>query len=245
MSCYKGINYLDYGSKDKKAIVFLHGWGQNIEMMKFLSDYFLDYRLILIDLPGFGKSMEPDYVYSVYDYAFVVNDLLEFLNVINPIMVGHSFGGKVALVYAYKYNLSKLILFAPPFICHKRKLIFKEKIIKWFIKLPHFSFVKNFLRRHTGSSDYRNASVMMRKVLVKHVNTDITLEVSKINVPTLIIWGYNDKAVSYFDGLKLNSLIKDSKLITYFNCGHYAYLESLNRTANIVRKFIDSETHLC
>ena len=67
------INYKDYGKKDSEAIVYLHGWGQNIEMMKPLGDNLSDhYRVTIIDLPGFGLSSEPDYAYTIFEYANIL-----------------------------------------------------------------------------------------------------------------------------------------------------------------------------
>ena len=95
------INYKDYGKKDGNAIVYLHGWGQNIEMMEPIANPFeKSNRLIILDLPGFGASEEPKEVWSIEDYADMVHELLKELNVEKPNMIGHSFGGKITLMYA-------------------------------------------------------------------------------------------------------------------------------------------------
>ncbi len=87
-----------------QAVVCLHGWGQNTEMMQFIQDYLsARFRVINLDFPGFGQSAEPDRGYSVDDYALWLHDLLESLHVDNPILIGHSFGCRVALVYANQY----------------------------------------------------------------------------------------------------------------------------------------------
>ena len=89
-----------------------------------------------------------------------------------------------------------------------------------------------------GSTDYRNASPKMREILVKHVNTDISDKVSKIKCPTLLIWGTQDEAVPYEDAQELEKLIKDAGLVTYEGCTHYAYLERLQQTINVLKSFI-------
>ena len=82
------INYIQYGNKKGKEIVLLHGWGQNIEMMKPVGDGLQDkYHITIIDLPGFGKSAEPKESFSLYDYYEVVKELLVRLKVKNPTMV--------------------------------------------------------------------------------------------------------------------------------------------------------------
>ena len=92
-----------------------------------------------------------------------------------------------------------------------------------------------------GSTDYRNASPIMRDILVEHVNTDITSLVKKITCPTIIIWGDNDKAVPIEDAYELSSYIKDSAVIKYDGCTHYAYLERLGQTINIIESFIKGD----
>ena len=72
------VNYLDYGNKKKDAIVLLHGWGQNIEMMQMLGEPFKnEYRIIIVDFPGFGLSPEPKRVMDVNDYTILIEELLK------------------------------------------------------------------------------------------------------------------------------------------------------------------------
>lgn len=232
------INYTDEG-RGKNTLVFLHGWGQNINMMDPVATPFKkNNRVIIIDLPGFGHSEEPKTVYTVYDYASCVNKLLNKLKATNITLIGHSFGGKIALVYATKYDIKKLVLLASPYKKERKDLSLKEKLMK---KMYQISFLKKLgdkLKKHIGSTDYKNSSEMMRKVLVSTVNTEIKDEISKITVPTIIIWGTDDKAVPYSHGEELSHLIKDAGLITYEGGTHYAYLERLEQTINIIKSFI-------
>ena len=79
---------------------------------------------------------------------------------------------------------------------------------------------------------------MMRDILVKHVNTDITEDIKKITCPTIIIWGTQDNQVNIENAYLLNQMIKDSAVIEYENATHYAYLEDLNKTIKIIKAFI-------
>ena len=79
---------------------------------------------------------------------------------------------------------------------------------------------------------------MMRKILVAHVNLDLTNELKNVKCSTLLIWGTNDQAVDYEDALELEKSIKDCGLVTYEGCTHYAYLERLNQTINVLNSFI-------
>ena len=231
------INYIDYGSGDN-TLVFLHGWGQNIEMMKPVGDKIKNNRIIIIDLPGFGDSPEPNTIWSMYDYADMVHELLDSLDVSNPILLGHSFGGKISLIYASKYKTNKLVLFGSPFKQNIKKLSTKTKILKSLKKVPGLNKLEGFAKKHIGSRDYKQASPFMRKILVDHVNLDITEEVKKIKCPTIIIWGSLDEEVPIEDAYELEKLISDAAVIEYPGCSHYAYLENLGQTVNIIKNFI-------
>lgn len=232
------INYIDYG-EGGNTIVLLHGWGQNIEMMKPVGDKLKkSNRIIIIDLPGFGESREPDTIWTMYDYADMVKKLLDELNIENPIMIGHSFGGKISLIYASKYKVNKLILFGSPFKKEVEKLSTKTKVLKSLKKVPGLNKLEGFAKKHIGSRDYKEASDFMRKILVEHVNLDITEDVKKIKCPTLIVWGTNDAEVPIKRAYELEKLISDAAVIPYEGCTHYAYLERLGQTVNIIKSFI-------
>ena len=235
------INYEDYG-EGKKTLVLLHGWGQNIEMMKPLGDKLKKHnRIIIIDLPGFGESKEPNEIWTMYDYADMVKELLDSLKIKNPILIGHSFGGKISLIYASKYKVEKLILFGSPYKQNIKKLSTKTKILKKLKKVPVLNKLEGFAKKHIGSTDYKQASDFMRKILVEHVNLDITEEVKKIACPTLLVWGSMDSEVPIEDAYELEKIMKDAAVIEYPGCSHYAYIERLPQTIKVIKSFIGDE----
>lgn len=234
------MNYVRY-KNGKQSVVLLHGWGQNIEMMKPIGNVLTDKDVIIIDLPGHGKSKEPDKVLLLDDIVEMIHDLLDELKVENPVLIGHSFGGKLALLYASKYKVKKLVLLASPFERKQNPNSLKVKLLKKAKSLPGMDKVAEFAKKHMGSEDYRNASPIMRDIMVKHVNTDITEEVKKIKCPTIIIWGTNDKAVPIEDAYKLEKLIKDSAVIQYDGCSHWAYMERIGQTNRIIKKFLEEK----
>ncbi len=232
------INYVRYGNISGKSIVYLHGWGQNIAMMKPVADPFSEeFDIIILDLPGFGDSEEPKSVWLLTDYVECIHELLVSLNIENPIIVGHSFGGKLGLLYASKYKVNKLVLFASPYKKEIEKLSLKTKVLKSLKHVPVINKLEGFAKKHIGSTDYKNASIIMRKIMVEHVNTDITDEVKKIKCPTLIVWGTKDEAVNVNSAYELEKLIPDAGVVIYEECTHYAYLERLNQTINVLWNF--------
>ncbi len=235
------VNYIRYGKKSKDTVVLLHGWGQNIEMMKPIGDAIQNnYDVIIIDLPGHGKSDEPKYAWNVDDYVECIKQLLDKLEVKNPTLIGHSFGGKTSLLYASKYKVKKLILFGSPYKKEITQLSLKTKILKTAKKIPVLNKLEGFAKKHIGSTDYKNATPLMRNILVNTVNLDITEQVKKITCPTLIVWGDLDDQVPVEEAYELENLISDSGVVVYENCTHYAYLERLNQTINVINSFLES-----
>lgn len=233
------INYIEYGKKTGQAIVLLHGWGQNIQMMDPLGKPLSkENRIVMIDLPGFGESEEPNTILSISDYADIVHHLLESLKINNPILVGHSFGGKISLLYASKYPTKKLILLGSPFRKGLQKVPLKTKLLKAMKKLPGMQKIAEKAKKYIGSTDYKNASSTMRAILVEHVNLDITEEIKKINCSAILIWGTMDAEVPLSEAYVLESYMKDAAVVEYEGCTHYAYLERLAQTINIIKSFI-------
>lgn len=233
------INYIEYGNKKGKPVVLLHGWGQNIEMMNPIGKGLeKDYRIIILDLPGFGKSSEPTYGYTVYDYYELLCEFLDKLKVKNPILIGHSFGGRLAIIYSAKRKVEKLVLLSAPFRRSTKKNSFKVKLLKFMKKIPVIKELEAYMKTKIGSTDYRNASPMMRTILVNTVNEDLTEYLKQIEVPTILIWGDLDTAVSVEDAKYAESIMKDAGLIVYEGCTHYAYLERIDQTINVLKSFL-------
>lgn len=241
MFCYKNRNifYSYVNNNSKKTLVYLHGWGQNIKMMEPIAKPFSKIEnTLILDLPGFGKSEEPKETWSLEDYADMVHCLVNKLKIKNPILIGHSFGGKIAIVYASKYKVEKLILLASPYKASTKKVSLKVKLLKKAAKVPILKNIANQIKKNMGSTDYRNATLRMRDILVKHIHTDVRENCKNIKCPTLLIWGTNDQAVTLDNAYELEKLIQDSAVIEYPNKTHYAYLEDLNKTIKIIKAFI-------
>lgn len=233
------INYINYGNKSGRDVVLLHGWGQNIEMMKPLGDGISsEYNIYIIDLPGHGNSSEPKFAWRLIDYAEALNKMFKELKIKKPVLVGHSFGGEISLLYSSMYEAEKVVVLDSPFRPIIKKLSLKTKILKTAKKIPVLSKFENFAKKHIGSTEYKMATPIMREILVNSVNTDLTDEVKKIKIPTLIIWGTNDDTVPLEDAYALEKLISDVGVIPYEGCTHYAYLERLGQTINILKSFI-------
>lgn len=217
------INYIQYG-EGTKDILLLHGWGQNIEMMKPLGDYFSDkYRITILDLPGFGQSSEPLNAWTITDYSNMLEEFIRLLEIKKPIVIGHSFGGRLAIRYSSNNSIEKLVLFGAPCIRTHNELPLSVKILKALKKLPILNSIGEIMKNFIGSRDYKAASPVMRQTLVEIVNEDLSEYARKIEEPTLLIWGESDTEAPIEDAKELEKILLDAALITLPGT-HYAYL---------------------
>ena len=230
------VNYIQYG--EGKDILLLHGWGQNIEMMKPIGDALCDkFRITILDFPGFGDTTEPKEPWNIEKYSLLVEMFVKKLEIKKPIVMGHSFGGRVAICYSSRNPIEKLILFGSPCIRIKEKLSFKVRILKSLKKLPGMNGLAEYMKKFIGSRDYKAASPIMRQTLVEVVNEDLSKYAREIEEPTLLIWGEYDTEAPVRDAKELEKIMIDAALIVLPGT-HYAYLENLPRVISILNNFI-------
>ncbi len=231
------INYIQYG--EGKDIILLHGWGQNIEMMKPLGDNLSNkYKITIIDFPGFGKSEEPKTAWTIDEYKEMLEEIIKKLKIKCPIIMGHSFGGRVAIRYSADNKIEKLILFGSPCIRKQQELPLKTRILKKMKQLPGMDNIGEKMKKYIGSRDYKAASPIMRQILVNTVNEDLSEYAKKIAKPTLLIWGDNDTEEPVEEAKDLEKIMPDAGLVVLPG-SHYAYLENLYQVINIINTFLE------
>ncbi|WP_289762424.1 alpha/beta hydrolase [uncultured Duncaniella sp.] len=242
------LHYTD-SEKGEKTVVMMHGWGCNHTTLASIERVALScgYRVINVDFPGFGDSQEPNDVWGVEEYTRQIEALTKELGIKTPIMLGHSFGGRVGILYASRNQVEKLILVDAAGIKPKRSLKYYWKVysFKAIKRLMYLFLGKETAEKHldarrakAGSSDYANASPMMRRILSKVVNEDLTDKLQHIKAPTLLIWGENDTATSLSDAKKMERLIPDAGLVSFPGCGHYSFLDNPMQFAAVLRSFL-------
>lgn len=234
------INYTQYGNKKGKNVVLLHGWGQNIKVMDVIGKRLDKYFYITnIDFPGFGNSEEPKKALTIYEYEEILYELLKKLKIDNPILIGHSFGGRVSIIYASKHKVEKLVLLGAPFRVKDKKQSLKTKILKILKKLPILNEYEDYFKSKIGSTDYRNATSIMRETLVNVVNTDLTDNLKEISTPTILVWGTNDVEVPIEEAMYAKSIMKNAALIELHRGTHYAFIEQIDRLIKILENFFE------
>ena len=230
-----------------RCVVLLHGWGQNGSMMEPIAQNFdKDFRVVNIDLPGFGASDAPLKPWGVYEYTDFLKDFFVALNIENPILIAHSFGARLAIIYASRYPTQKLVLTGAAGIKPKRTLgyhvrVRTYKIAKTIFKLPGLSKHQESMRRFFGSSDYRAISGVMRQSFVKIVNEDLTKLLSDIHCPTLLVWGDKDDSTPLWMGKLMEKKIPDAGLVVFEGEDHYAYWNQIARFNKICDVFLADE----
>lgn len=242
------LRYDCYGD-GPHAVIVMHGWGCKASTMDLLAKAATlpQTTVYNLDLPGFGESSEPPASWGVYDYAELIEDFVKALGLDKVSLIGHSYGGRIAIVYASRNPVEKVILVDAAGIKPRRSLKYYTKVYSFKLAkhaLPYLVGQKkadeiiNGMRRKAGSSDYSQASNVMRAVMSRSVNQDLTKHLPAIKAPTLLIWGEKDTATPIRDARKMERLIPDAGLVSYPEAGHYSFLDRPAQTAAVVSNFL-------
>ena len=242
------IYYEKYGNS-KEIILILPGWGNTRSTFTNIINYFKEnYTIYIIDYPGFGNSPTPNKDLTIYDYTNIIRSFMKKLNIYNPIIIAHSFGGRIATLLSgyYKEQIEKIIMIDTAGIKPKKTLksFLCEKLYK-FLKhclklLPKIKqeYYKQKLLSIFSSNDYKDLPNGMHQTFKNIISVDLTYYLKYIESKVLIIWGKLDKDTPLKDGYKMNSLIKDSALIIYPYATHFSYLEYPFLTNKIINEFL-------
>ena len=242
------INYTDIG--EGTPVLLLHGWGSSCDVYNgFINTLKGRCRLVAPDFPGCGGSDIMSEPWTLDDYCDFVLKFMDAVGLKDPIMMGHSHGGRVTLYMTAKGMVDppKIVLLDAAGLIPKKS--FKQKfraksfkVIKTLLTLP---LIKNFsggllnkARRHYGSADYNAAPEVLRRTLVCLVNTDIRDILPNIKCPSLLIWGENDTATPLEDAKTIEKLIPDAGLCVIKGTGHFSFCERPFEANAIINSFI-------
>lgn len=241
------IYYEKHGNKNKNILI-LPGWGNTRNTFhSIINSLKKDYSIYIIDYPSFGNSPIPNKELTIYDYAELINSFIKEKNIINPIIIAHSFGGRITsiLIDKYKITNNKIILIDVAGIKRiKLKTLIKQKLYK-LLKLLIKTLPKNkqyFYRKKLlnifSSTDYKNIPITMKNTFKNIIKIDLKKHYKNIKNKTLIIWGYNDIDTPIKDAKYLNKVLINSQLIIYKNSTHFSYLEYSDKTIKIIKTFL-------
>lgn len=232
------------GSGD--PVVVLHGWGGRIESMAPVVDCLApSFRVVAVDLPGFGESPVPAGAWGTPDYAEYVHDVITSLGVERAHFVGHSFGAKTSLYLAATHRdfVTKLVVVgasglrkAPSLKARAKRAASRGARVAGRLGGPGRA-LRDTLYDRLASQDYKDAGEL-RPILVKVVNEDISNLLPNISASTLLVWGTEDDAVPIAHAKAMESLIPDAGLVLFEGAGHFAYLDERDRFCRVVRHFL-------
>lgn len=222
-------------------LLLLHGWGCDAAAVAKLQKHLVrQFTTYAIDLPGFGLSTAPEAIWGSAEYADLIAQFIGANNIINPILIGHSLGGKiiVELVARNLANIRKIVLISSAGVRLPRPFklslkIYFFKMVKFLARLP---IIKNIFgsrlelyKKRFGSVDYRNASGQMRSILVKVINEDITALLPQVKVPTLLLWGDQDTSTPLAAGAIMHKMISGSRFRVFTGSGHFPFLDNYEK----------------
>lgn len=248
----KGLKIFFNALGEGQPLILLHGWGTDSQIWESTASALSSSgQVISFDWPGFGQSDFPSQAWSLDDYAQTLKKIIDELKLKKPTLLGHSFGGRVAIKFATTHPkaIKKLILVSSAGIKPKHGIVWWSlflgaKVGKTVFKIPPLSFffpkVRRFFYQTTKRTDYLNSG-KLKKTFLKVIKEDLTPLLTKISVPTLIIWGEKDQEVPLKHAQILLNQIPQAKLHLLKNSGHFPFLEEPEKFVEIVKEFLKKQ----
>lgn len=242
------VKYTDEGTGP--IMLLLHGWGTTgTDFDDLARQLRTSHRVIRLDLPGFGGSERPRQAWHVTEYATFVARFLDKIEVdALDTLVGHSFGGRIAIkgLATSVLSASRLVLIGAAGVKHSdetKNIALKAvaKSGKAILSLPVLnkfaSTARKKLYKSIGSEDYINAGPM-QQIFLNTINEDLSSYAQDIVIPTLLIWGSEDDQAPLADAEFYQSQIGDSHLKVVYGAGHFVHHDDQAQVSAWIEEFI-------
>lgn len=240
-----------YTAGQGEPLVVIHGglgdartWLDNIDILAS------KYTLYVPDLPGFGESQLLDSDHNIPSFTEFVEDFTNNLGLYKFNLMGHSIGGGIALNYALKFpaKVKKLVLVSS--LCLGREIAFWIRLIsvpakvigsaivavlkttKWLINnlIIPVKFVMPLSRANVNLG--ANIATFKEQTLV------LAKQLSRLNVPTLVVWGAKDQIVPVKQAYAAALAIPDCQLKVFENQGHDIHRDAINEFSFVLMGFL-------
>lgn len=233
------------------VLLILHGWGSSSNSWTRIQGELAKdgFCVVCLDMPGFGETSPPSEAWGVDSYASFVLTFIDSMSVERIVLLGHSFGGQVAVKIAAEHPeiVEKLILVAPAVFRQETGL--SQKTLSALAKAAGslmYLFPIDKLRNNARSllymmlrrRDYLRAEGVMRDVFGRVVREDVSGLACKITAPTLLLWGEQDNLVPIEDAHALQKRIANSELRIIPSAGHSPQSTALEETISFIRTFL-------
>lgn len=249
------INYYTTG-EGNVPIIFLHGWRSEaavwLPLFKTLTAkpytlYPISYTLYALDLPGFGQSETPKNPFTLHDYAEIIKEFITTLyplpSTLNPSIIGHSFGARIAVKLAAEHPeiIQKLILVDCGGIRgHRIKRAFLNscaKIVKPFFAPRFMQPLRAKIYTMLNAEDY-SAARELKKTYLNIIREPLEPLFPRITTPTLIIWGEKDQETPLAYGEKMHRAIRGSRFAVIKDAGHFCFMDQPEKCVKILKPFL-------
>lgn len=248
--------YQNQPGRSQPILVFLHGWQRSLGDFRLIAEDLRrrGFSVLILDLPGFGQSSLPTNAWNIEEYAdflkiffekFIASYSASFPSG-TPVkfgIIGHSFGGRLAIKFASKYPsfVQKLVLVASGGLKHKsvKNFVYKiiSKIVKIILNILRLNKFKEYLKHKFSSEDYLEARGILKDIFIKAIQEDLTADATKIQASTLIIWGEDDSELPVQDAFLLQKAIRNSQVKIFENAGHFVFLEEPQKFTDVIGSF--------
>ncbi len=237
--------YLDEG--EGSVILMLHGWRRTLSDFDGIATILKNnYRIIRIDLPGFGETEKSSQAWDLGDYIDFLDAFINKLEIKPDVIVGHSFGGRIIIkgIASGKLKAKKIVLISAAGVkvdtLRKKLFLFLAKIGDVISYIPPLIFVRRKLKNKFYKiigSDYLESG-NMKEIFKAVVDENLAPLAAKIKCDALLIWGEKDMQTPLKDGQLLHSLIASSRLEVLQNTGHFVQIEEAQKVAGIIGDFV-------
>ncbi len=255
------LHVRDEGPRDAPALVLIHGFGASLQTWdEWAADLATDHRVVRFDLPGHGLTgPDPTGDYSLDRTAAVLGELLDTLGMERATLIGNSLGGLTAWMYAADHpdRVDRLVLIAPGGFPLAGQVYGQAAPVPPTFKtmryiLPESGIKASFAPLYGDPSKLDAATIRrywdmlrapgVRQALVDRLE-DFVLEdpvprLSRIEAPTLLMWGGRDIMVPPAHAAKFADALPNEELVTYPDIGHMPMEEDPARTLKDLRAFL-------
>jgi pimeloyl-ACP methyl ester carboxylesterase len=260
------VNYVETGSGPGIDLVFVHGLsGSWQNWLENIPHFARRHRVLALDMPGFGASPLPPWEISIERYALLLRDFCAALDVGDCALVGNSMGGfiaaeaaihrpswfeKLVLVSAAGVSharmrrepaeaASRVAVAAAPLALRMQATAMRRRRIRWgaFRSLVQYplrmrsELLYEFFSNGAGRPGFLHA---VRGL----VGYDILDRLEDVDVPTLIVWGRNDRIVPPGDALEYGRRLRNSRTVIFDETGHVPMAERPVRFNRVLETFL-------
>ena len=208
-----------------RDLLFLHGYLACKETFAPQIAYFSrHFRVTALDFPGFGGAEPLPAAWSVGDYADWTQNAMDALGISKPLVVAHSFGGRVAVKCLSRGDVfERAVLTGCAGIVPRRTAGYKLRV-RCYRAVRKIA--PKYAERHFGSKEYRSLPPLMRESYKKIVNEDLRGDAARIRRPVLFITGSKDTETPLSSTMIYVHAVRGSQLFVMEGCGHFAHLEN-------------------